>query len=80
MVECHMEQTGIIKKVPMAMSLTSIAGNDHYEGVHPITMVKKHYRRLVVETFACDALVTSCIRMDITSNSSVSAGADTLKH
>lgn len=80
MIDCHREQTGVVKEVPMATSMPSTVGDDHYKGIHPVTLAKKDCKRLVIGTFTCDVLVTSCVRLDIINNASVSVGADTLNY
>ncbi|KAG0195914.1 hypothetical protein BGX28_000388 [Mortierella sp. GBA30] len=78
MVDCHREQVGLIKDVPMATSMPSTLGADHYRGIHPVTLPKKDCKRLVIGTFTCDVLVTSCVRLDVVNSASISVGADTL--
>ncbi|KAF9345189.1 hypothetical protein BGX34_004965, partial [Mortierella sp. NVP85] len=78
MEDCHREQSGIVKDVPKQTSLPSTIGEDHYEGVHPVTVLGKDCRRLVIGTKTCDVLVTSCLRLGITDKAPVSVGADTL--
>ncbi|KAF9346177.1 hypothetical protein BGX34_004127 [Mortierella sp. NVP85] len=78
MEDCHREKSGIVKDVPMQTSVPSTIGDDHYEGVHPVTVSGKDCRRLVIGTKTCDVFVTSCLRLGIGNNAPVSVGADTL--
>ncbi|KAK3818637.1 MAG: hypothetical protein J3Q66DRAFT_282070 [Benniella sp.] len=78
MEDCHREQSGIVKDVPKQTSVPSTVGDDHYEGVRPVTLPAKDCRRLVIGTKTCDVLVTSCLRLGIRDKAPVSVGADTL--
>ncbi|KAF9350203.1 hypothetical protein BGX26_011576 [Mortierella sp. AD094] len=78
MIDCHQEQMGVVKGVPKKTSVPSTIGRDHYKDVRPITLPKKDCQRLVIGSFTCDILVTSCVRLDIVSDAAFSVGGDTL--
>ncbi|ORZ09031.1 hypothetical protein BCR41DRAFT_358761 [Lobosporangium transversale] len=75
--DSHHEQTGIVKDVPKETSMPKTTGEDHYFGVRPITMERSGGKHLVIGTFKCDILVTSCLRLDIKCVESISAGGIT---
>jgi hypothetical protein len=77
LIDCHREQTGVVKGIPIATSMPSTSGMDVYKGVHPVTISNKDCKRLVIGMHTCDALVTSCIRLDVHGKGLVSIGGDT---
>ncbi|ORY91812.1 hypothetical protein BCR41DRAFT_403493, partial [Lobosporangium transversale] len=77
MVDCHSEQTATVKGVPKDTSLSETVRKDKYKGIHPVTLHEKDGKRLVISTFTCDILVTSCVRLDPEGKSAVSVGGDT---
>ncbi|KAK3807939.1 MAG: hypothetical protein J3Q66DRAFT_86709 [Benniella sp.] len=77
LVDCHQEQTGIVKQVPRPNSMPSTVGKDFYEGIHPITIPAKDEARLQIGTKTCDVLVSSCIRLDSKSKAAIYVGGHT---
>ncbi|KAF9896305.1 hypothetical protein BX616_007713, partial [Lobosporangium transversale] len=77
MIDCHSEQRTAVKGVPKDTSLPETVRKDRYKGVHPVTLHKKDGKRLVIGTFTCNILVTSCVRLDPEGKSAVSVGGDT---
>jgi hypothetical protein len=78
LVDCHQEQTGIVKQVSRSNSVPSTVGKDFYEDVHLTTIPAKDGARLQIGTKTCDVLVSSCIRLDSTSKAAISVGGDIL--
>ncbi|KAF9348748.1 hypothetical protein BGX34_002270 [Mortierella sp. NVP85] len=78
MIDCHQEQTGVVKQVPIRTSMTSTTGKDYYDDIRPVTTHAKDGQRLEIGTKTCDVLVTSCIRLDSTSTAPISLGGNTL--
>ncbi|KAK3812092.1 MAG: hypothetical protein J3Q66DRAFT_286211 [Benniella sp.] len=79
MNDCHQEQSGMVKGVSKQTSVPSTLGDDHYEGVRPVTLLgKDSAHRLVIGTATCSILVTSCLRLGKRDKAPVSVGADTL--
>ncbi|KAF9428178.1 hypothetical protein BGZ76_002027 [Entomortierella beljakovae] len=75
----HREPTGTVKNIPRIFSMPSTTGDDCYNGIHPVTMPNENgYNRLVIGTFKCDVLITSCTRLDISiGEETISLGAIT---
>ncbi|ORY88364.1 hypothetical protein BCR41DRAFT_316018 [Lobosporangium transversale] len=76
-VDSHAEQTIWVKDVPKNTSVPKTVGKYKYKGIRPVTLQEKDGQRLVIGTFTCDILVTSCIRLDPGGKSAVSVGGDT---
>ncbi|KAK3823600.1 MAG: hypothetical protein J3Q66DRAFT_425627, partial [Benniella sp.] len=77
--DCHCEQSGNVKDMPMSTSMPSTTGEDYYKDVHPVTLQSGiDGKRLQIGTKTCDIHVTSCIRLDSTNKAPFSVGGETL--
>ncbi|KAF9414062.1 hypothetical protein BGZ76_004940 [Entomortierella beljakovae] len=78
MFDCHKEPTGEQKGLPIKTSIPSTTGEEHYQGVRPVTIRCRDGVRLIIGTTTCGILVTSCTRIDKIFDGSISVGGDTL--
>ncbi|KAF9195850.1 hypothetical protein BGZ49_002953, partial [Haplosporangium sp. Z 27] len=78
MLDCHQEHPRNEKGVIGKASTPSTTGEEFYKGVRPVTLRGRDGVRLVIGTCSCNALITSCVRIDEDVEGSISVGGDTV--